>query len=45
MLALHLCMVGFMSGYEVCTHHGESIHQTASVAEEDDRMDEIFDAI
>jgi hypothetical protein len=31
----------------VWTHHGESVHQrTASVAEEeDDRMDEMLDAI
>jgi hypothetical protein len=39
-----------MPGYEVWTHHDESICQTASVAKEndrigDDRMDEMFDAI
>jgi hypothetical protein len=52
MLTLHLCKFGFMSGYEVWTHHGETIHQrTASVAEEeddrsvDDRMNDMFDAI
>jgi hypothetical protein len=51
MLTLHLCKVGFMLGYEVWMHHGESVHQTASVAVEedyrrgDDRMDEMFDAI
>jgi hypothetical protein len=50
-LTLHLCKVGFMPGYEVRMHHGESIHQTTSVAEEeddmrgDDRMDEMLDAI
>jgi cytidine deaminase len=33
-LTLHLCKVGFMSGYEVWIHHGESAHQTASVAKE-----------
>jgi hypothetical protein len=51
-LTLHLCKFGFMSGYEVWTHHGQTVHQrTASVAEEeddrngDDRMDEMFDAI
>jgi hypothetical protein len=45
-LTLHHCKFGFMPGYEVWTHHGESIHQrTASVVEEeddrsgDDRMD------
>jgi hypothetical protein len=36
-LTLHLCKVGFMPGYEVWTHHGESVHQTVSVAEENDR--------
>jgi hypothetical protein len=49
-LSLHLCNVGFMSGYEVWLHHGESIHQIVSVAEDDDtmsgdRMGEMFDAI
>jgi hypothetical protein len=51
-LTLHLCKFGFVSGYEVWTHHGESVHQrTASVAEEeddrsgDDRMDKMLDAI
>jgi hypothetical protein len=51
-LILHLCKFGIMPGYEVWTHHGESVHQrTASVTEEeddrrgDDRMDEMFDAI
>jgi hypothetical protein len=51
-LTLHLCTFYFMPGYEVWTHHGESIRQrTASVAEEeedrsgDDRMDEMFNAI
>jgi hypothetical protein len=49
---MHLCKFGFMSGYDVWTHHGETIHQrTASVAEhEDDRsgddsMDGMLDAI
>jgi hypothetical protein len=44
---MHLCKFGFMSGYDVWMHHGETIHQrTASVAEdEDDRMDEMLDAI
>jgi hypothetical protein len=49
---LYLCKFGFMPGYEVGIHHGESVHQrTASIAEEeedkrgDDRMDEIFYAI
>jgi hypothetical protein len=50
MLKLHLHKVGFMLVYEVWTHHGDSVGQTASVAEEDDRigddrMDEMFDAI
>jgi hypothetical protein len=51
-LTLHLCKFGFMPGYKVWTHHGESVHQrTASVVEEeddrrgDDRMDEMLDAI
>jgi hypothetical protein len=49
-LILHLCKVGFMLDYEVWTHHGESVRQSASVAEEDgrmgdDRMDEMLDAI
>jgi hypothetical protein len=42
-------MFGFMPGYEVWTHHGESVRQkTASVGEEeddmsgDDRMDEML---
>jgi hypothetical protein len=34
-----------MSGYEVWVHHNESVRQTASVAEDDDRMDEMLDAI
>ena len=49
-LSLHLCKVGFMPGYEVWVHHGESVHQIASVVEDDDstsddRMDEMLDAI
>jgi hypothetical protein len=49
MLTLHLCKVSFMPGYEVWTHHGMSVHQTASVVKEDDsrgddQMDEMFDA-
>jgi hypothetical protein len=51
-LTLHLCKFGFMLGYEVWTHHGESVRQkTTSVAEEeddmsgDDRLDEMLDAI
>jgi hypothetical protein len=49
-LTLHLCNIGFMPGYEVWTHHDESVHQTASVVEEDDRrgddrLDEMLDAI
>jgi hypothetical protein len=51
-LTLHLCKFGFMPGYEVLTHHRDSVHQrTTSVAEEeddrsgDDRMDEMLDAI
>jgi hypothetical protein len=51
-LAMHLCKFGFMPGYDVWTHHGETIHQrTASVAGDgddrsgDDRMDEMLDAI
>jgi hypothetical protein len=49
-LTLHLCKVGFTSGYEVWTHHGESVHQTVSVVEENDRtcndrMNEMIDAI
>jgi hypothetical protein len=51
MLTLHLSKVGFMPGYKVCTHHGELVHQIASVAEEeddrrgDDRMDEMLNVI
>jgi hypothetical protein len=51
-LAMHLCKFGFMLGYDVWTHHGETIHQiTTSVVEDeddrsgDDRMDEMLDAI
>jgi hypothetical protein len=51
-LTLHLCKFGVMPGYEVWTHHGESVHQrTASMAKEEndrsgnDRMDEVLDAI
>jgi hypothetical protein len=51
-LTLHLCKFGFMLGYEVWTHHGETVHQrTTSVAEEEDdrsgqdRMDEMLDVI
>jgi hypothetical protein len=49
---MHICKFGFMPGYDVWTHHGETIHQrTASMAEDeddrsgDDRMDEMLDAI
>jgi hypothetical protein len=47
MLTMHLCKFGFMLGYDVWMHHGETIHQrTASVAkDEDDRMDEMLDVI
>jgi hypothetical protein len=50
MLSLYLCKVGFMLDYEVWVHHGESVHQTASIAEDDDTlsddwMDEMLDAI
>jgi hypothetical protein len=52
MLTMHLCKFGFMPGYDVWTHHDETIHQRiASVAEDeddrsgDDRMDEMLDAI
>jgi hypothetical protein len=51
-LTMHRCKFGFMSGYDVWTHHGEIIHQrNASVAEDkddrsgDDRMSEMLDAI
>jgi hypothetical protein len=49
-LSLHLCKVGFMSGYEVWVHHSESVHQTVSVAEDydstsDSRMNVMLDAI
>jgi hypothetical protein len=51
-LTMHLCMFGFMPGYDVWTHHGKTIHQrTTSVVENeddrsgDDRMDEMIDAI
>jgi hypothetical protein len=51
-LIMHICKFGFMLGYDVWTHHGETIHQrTASVAEDednrsgDDRMDEMLDVI
>jgi hypothetical protein len=51
-LTLHLCKFGFMLGYEVWMHHGETVRQkTTSVAEEeddrsgDDRMDEMLDVI
>jgi hypothetical protein len=37
MLTLHLCKFSFMPGYEVWTHHGESVCQrTASMEEEED---------
>jgi hypothetical protein len=49
---MHLYKFGFMPGYDVWTHHGETIHQrTISVVEDeddrsgDDRMDEMIDAI
>jgi hypothetical protein len=49
-LTLNLCKVGFIPGYEVWMHHDESVHQTTSIAKEDDRtddnrMDEMLDAI
>ena len=52
MLTMHLCKFGFMPGYDVWTHHDETIHQkiTSVVEDEDDRsgddrMDEMLDAI
>jgi hypothetical protein len=49
---MHLCKFGFMPGYDVWTHHCETIHQrTTSMVEDendrsgDDRMDEMLDAI
>jgi hypothetical protein len=49
---MHLYKFGFMPGYDVWTHHGETIHQrTTSVVKDeddrsgDDRMDEMLDAI
>jgi hypothetical protein len=45
-LTLHLYKVGFIPNYEVWTYHGESIHQTASVAGYDDMTgDDMMDAI
>jgi hypothetical protein len=51
-LTMHICKFGFMPGYDVWTHHGETIHQrTIYVVEDeddksgDDRMDEMPDAI
>jgi hypothetical protein len=51
-LTMHLCKFGFMPGYDVWTHHGETIHQrtTYVVEDEDDRsgdnrMDKMLDAI
>jgi hypothetical protein len=51
-LTMHLCKFGFMLGYDVWMHHGETIQQrTASVVEDEDdrsghnRMDEMLDAI
>jgi hypothetical protein len=52
MLTMHLCKFGFMPGYDVWTHHGETMHlRTTSVPEDeddgsgDDRMDDMLDAI
>jgi hypothetical protein len=49
---MHLYKFGCMPGYDVWTHHGETIHQrtTFVVEDDDDRsgddmMDEMFDAI
>jgi hypothetical protein len=49
---MHLYKFGFMPGYDVLTHHGETIHQrTTSVSEDeddmsgDDRIYEMLDAI
>jgi hypothetical protein len=51
-LTMHLCKFGFMPGYDVWTHHGETIHQRTAFAAEDeddrsgvDRMDKMLDAI
>jgi hypothetical protein len=50
MLPLLLCKVGFMKRYKVWVHHGEPVHQIASIAEDDDstsddRMDVMLGAI
>jgi hypothetical protein len=51
-LTIHLCKFGFMPGYDVWMHHGETIHQkTTYVVEDeddrsgDDRMYKMLDAI
>jgi hypothetical protein len=49
-LSLHLCKVSLMPSYEMWIQHGESVHQTASVAEDDEcmsdyMMDEMLDVI
>jgi hypothetical protein len=52
MLTMHHCKFGFMPGYDVWTHHGETIHQrTISVIKDeddrsgDDRIDEMLNAM
>jgi hypothetical protein len=49
---MHLCKFGFIPGYDVWTHHDDTIHQrTTFVVEDendksgDDRMDKMVDAI
>jgi hypothetical protein len=49
---MHLCKFDFMPGYDVWTHHDETIHQrTTYVVEDvddrsgDDRIDEMLDSI
>jgi DNA polymerase/3'-5' exonuclease PolX len=50
-IAIHLCKNGFVSGYEVCTFHGESGNRVVAEDEHDcdvgdiDRMDEMLKAI
>ena len=45
MMSLHLCRVGFMPGYELWVHHGESCPQDAVEEEDDDRMHEMVEAL
>jgi hypothetical protein len=48
-VSIHICRFSYMSGYEVCVHHGEEVLENEPVAKDavidEDKMDEMLNAI